>query len=207
MADPELRGGQHKCGCAFAACSATGSAYLAGNWQSPAHYTSSAQQKEDVMATLDGKVAIITGGNSGIGATIAQVFGSKGASVVIAARRVAEGEVVAGRIGPAASFFPTDVTEERDVAALVRHAVERFGRLDCLVNNAGNPGVMSGIAETEAAHWDNVFAVHVRGAMLGMKHAAPLMTAQGSGSIITIASTSGHRAGFPRTVIRQPRRR
>jgi NAD(P)-dependent dehydrogenase (short-subunit alcohol dehydrogenase family) len=148
------------------------------------------------MATLDGKVAIVTGGNSGIGAAIAQLFASKGASVVIAARRVAEGEVVAGRIGPAASFFPTDVTEERDVAALVRHAVERFGRLDCLVNNAGNPGVMGGIAETEVAHWDSVFAVHVRGVMLGMKHAAPLMTAQGSGSIITIASTSGHRAGF-----------
>ena len=148
------------------------------------------------MATLDGKVAIVTGGNSGIGAAIAQLFASKGASVVIAARRVAEGEVVAGRIGPAASFFPTDVTEERDVATLVRHAVERFGRLDCLVNNAGNPGVMGGIAETEVAHWDSVFAVHVRGVMLGMKHAAPLMTAQGSGSIIAIASTSGHRAGF-----------
>ena len=64
------------------------------------------------------------------------------------------------------------------------------------MNNAGNPGVMSGIAETEAAHWDSVFAVHVRGVMLGMKHAAPLMTEQRSGSIITIASTSGHRAGF-----------
>jgi NAD(P)-dependent dehydrogenase (short-subunit alcohol dehydrogenase family) len=114
--------------------------------------------------TLDGKVAIITGGNSGIGATIAQLFACKGASVVIAARRVAESDAVAGRIGSAASFFPTDVTVERDVAALVRHAVERFGRLDCLVNNAGNPGVMSGIRETEAAHWDNVVAVHVRGA-------------------------------------------
>jgi NAD(P)-dependent dehydrogenase (short-subunit alcohol dehydrogenase family) len=56
--------------------------------------------------------------------------------------------------------------------------------------------MMSGIAETEAAHWDSVFAVHVRGVMLGMKHAAPVMTAQGSGSIITIASTSGQRAGF-----------
>ena len=65
------------------------------------------------MATLDGKVAIVTGGNSGIGAAIAQLFASKGASVVIAARRVAEGEGVARRIGAAASFFPTDVTGER----------------------------------------------------------------------------------------------
>jgi NAD(P)-dependent dehydrogenase (short-subunit alcohol dehydrogenase family) len=109
------------------------------------------------MAMLDGKVAIVTGGNSGIGAMTAQVFASEGATVVVAARRVAEGEVIAEQIGPAASFFPTDVTQERDIAALLRHVAERFGRLDCLVNNAGNPGVMNGIAETEAAHWDSVF--------------------------------------------------
>ena len=114
------------------------------------------------MATLDGKVAIVTGGNSGIGAANKKFFffffKKKKKK-----KKKKNLNIVAGRIGPAASFFPADVTEERDVAALVRHAVEQFGRLDCLVNNAGNAGVMGGIAETEVAHWDSVFAVHVRG--------------------------------------------
>ena len=148
------------------------------------------------MGVLEGKVAIVTGGSSGIGAAIAERFASEGARVVIATRRVAEGEATAARVGPNACFVLTHVADEADVSGLVAHALDRFGRLDCLVNNAGNPGHMVPIAETEIAHFDALMAVHVRGAMLAMKHAAPALLRQQSGSVINIASASGLRAGF-----------
>ncbi len=103
---------------------------------------------------------------------------------------------MATRLGANACFFRADVAEEADVSALVAHALDRFGRLDCLVNNAGNPGHMVPIAETETAHFDAVMAVHVRGAMLAMKHAAPALLRQRSGSVINIASASGLRVGY-----------
>ena len=147
------------------------------------------------MDIIKGKVAIVTGASSGIGACIAETFVAEGASVILAAR-LAEGQAIAARLDDAASFIRTDVADEAEVKAMVGHALDRFGRLDCLVNNAGIPGVMVGIAETDAEHFDAVMAVHVRGAMLGIKHAAPTMLRQGGGSIVNIASVSGHRAGF-----------
>jgi NAD(P)-dependent dehydrogenase (short-subunit alcohol dehydrogenase family) len=149
-----------------------------------------------LMGILEGKVAIVTGGTSGIGACVAKLFVLEGAKVVLAARRRAEGEASATRLGHGASFIRTDVAEEADVKAMVEHTLDRFGRLDCLVNNAGTPGRMVGIAETEIAHFDAIMAVHVRGSMLGMKHATPAMLREGGGSIINVASVSGHRAGF-----------
>jgi NAD(P)-dependent dehydrogenase (short-subunit alcohol dehydrogenase family) len=89
------------------------------------------------MSALAGKVAIVTGGTSGIGAAIATLFVAEGARVVIAGRRRDKGEQVAATLGEAATFIRTDVCIEDDVAAMVRHAVEHFGRLDYLVNNAG----------------------------------------------------------------------
>lgn len=148
------------------------------------------------MGVLNGQVAIVTGGSSGIGASIAELFVAEGVRVVIAARRTSEGEAIATRLGPNAEFRRTDVAEEADIRALTGHTLERFGRLDCLVNNAGNPGHMVPIAETVAEEFDAVMAVHVRGAMLGMKHAAPIFLRQRSGSVINIASASGQRAGF-----------
>jgi NAD(P)-dependent dehydrogenase (short-subunit alcohol dehydrogenase family) len=148
------------------------------------------------MGVLDGKVAIVTGGSSGIGAGIAELFVAEGASVIIAARRALEGEAMAARLGPKADFCRTDVAKESDISALIAHALDHFGRLDCLVNNAGNPGHMVPIADTAAEEFDAVMAVHVRGAMLCMKHAAPIMLRQRSGSIINVASASGQRAGF-----------
>jgi NAD(P)-dependent dehydrogenase (short-subunit alcohol dehydrogenase family) len=148
------------------------------------------------MGVLNGQVAIVTGGSSGIGASIAELFVAEGARVVIAARRTSEGEAIATRLGPNAEFRRTDVAEEADIRALTGHTLERFGRLDCLVNNAGNPGHMVPIAETVAEEFDAVMAVHVRGAMLGMKHAAPILLRQRSGSVINIASASGQQAGF-----------
>jgi len=148
------------------------------------------------MSVLNAKVAIVTGASSGIGACIAQLFVSEGAKVVIAARRESEGNAVAARLGPAASFVRTDVACEQDVKKMIARALAQHGRLDILVNNAGIPGHMVGIAETDVEHFDAVMAVHVRGAMLAMKHAAPAILRQGKGSIVNIASVSGYRAGF-----------
>jgi NAD(P)-dependent dehydrogenase (short-subunit alcohol dehydrogenase family) len=148
------------------------------------------------MGRLDDKVAVITGGTSGIGAATAELFVAEGAKVVIAGRRREEGEALAARLGAAASFIRTDVGSEADVAAMVAHAREQFGRIDCLFNNAGIPGRMQSIAETDMAQFDALVQVHVRGVVLGMKHAAAVMLRQGSGSIITTGSVAGLRGGL-----------
>jgi NAD(P)-dependent dehydrogenase (short-subunit alcohol dehydrogenase family) len=148
------------------------------------------------MGVLEGKVAIVTGGTSGIGARSVELFIEEGAKVVIAARRREEGKALAWRLGSAASFIETDVTQEPQLRAMVEQAVARFGRLDCLLNNAGNPGKVSRVADVDIEHFDEVIAVHLRGALIAMKYAAPVMLRQGSGSIINVASISGLRAGF-----------
>jgi NAD(P)-dependent dehydrogenase (short-subunit alcohol dehydrogenase family) len=147
------------------------------------------------MRALDGKVAVITGGTSGIGAKTAERFVAEGAKVVIAGRRSEEGEALVRRLGAAARFIRTDVAEEAQVKAMIEEAVSTFGRLDCLFNNAGTPGRLSGIADVEMAHVDQMMNVHVKGVVLGMKYAAPVMSRQGSGSIINTGSVGGLRAG------------
>jgi NAD(P)-dependent dehydrogenase (short-subunit alcohol dehydrogenase family) len=148
------------------------------------------------MGTLDGKVAIVTGGTSGIGARTAELLIAEGARVVISGRRTDAGEALARSLGREASFKRTDVTVEADVEALVAFAVERYDRLDCLFNNAGEGGTPGGIATLDLERLNRTFAVHLGGAVAGMKHAAPVMVAQGSGSIINIASIGGHVAGW-----------
>jgi NAD(P)-dependent dehydrogenase (short-subunit alcohol dehydrogenase family) len=148
------------------------------------------------MGQLDGKVAIVTGATSGIGERIAEVFVAQGARVVAAGRREAEGGRLAARCGAAMSFIRTDVTDEADVKAMIDHAVTKFGRLDCLVNNAGSGSPVVSITEVAAEHFSPVFDTNVRGVIFGMKHAAPIMISQGSGSIVTIGSASGLRGGL-----------
>jgi NAD(P)-dependent dehydrogenase (short-subunit alcohol dehydrogenase family) len=148
------------------------------------------------MGQLDGKVAIVTGATSGIGERIAEMFIAEGARVVAAGRRESLGRALEARCGSALSFIRTDVADEASVKAMINHAVTRFGRLDCLVNNAGTGSPMVSISEVTGEHFSSVFDTNVRGAIFGMKHAAPIMTAQRSGSIITIASGAGLRAGF-----------
>ena len=148
------------------------------------------------MGQLDGKVAIVTGATSGIGERIAEVFVAEGARVVGAGRREREGRALEARCGPALSFIRTDVADEASVKAMVAHAAARFGRLDCLVNNAGAGSPMVSISEVTSEHFSSVFDTNVRGVMFGMKHAAPIMIAQGSGTIITIASVGGLRGGL-----------
>jgi NAD(P)-dependent dehydrogenase (short-subunit alcohol dehydrogenase family) len=145
------------------------------------------------MSALDGKVAIVTGGTSGIGERIAEVFVAEGAKVVVAARRQEEGEKLAQRLG--VTFIRADVANEDDVKTMVDHAVKAFGRVDCLVNNAGVPSPMVSITEIDAAAIDQLLAVNVRGVLLGIKHVAPAMLRQKSGSIINIGSIAGLRGG------------
>lgn len=148
------------------------------------------------MNSLQGKVAVITGGTSGIGQRTAELFVAEGAKVVIAGRRKDRGERIAQELGEAASFIRTDVSVESDVAAMIDHAVDSFGRLDCLVNNAGRGSQFVTIPEVDLKEFDAVIAVHLRAVLAGMKYAAPVMAAQGAGSIITIASVNGIRAGI-----------
>jgi NAD(P)-dependent dehydrogenase (short-subunit alcohol dehydrogenase family) len=147
------------------------------------------------MGQLDGKIAIVTGATSGIGERIAEVFVAEGARVIAAGRRTDQGEALAARCGEALSFVRADVSKEVDVKAMIDHAVTRFGRLDCLVNNAGSGAPMVSIADVTEEQFHTVFGVNVLGVMLCIKHAAPIMLRQGAGSLITVASVSGLRAG------------
>jgi NAD(P)-dependent dehydrogenase (short-subunit alcohol dehydrogenase family) len=145
------------------------------------------------MGALNGKVAIVTGGTSGIGEGIAELFVAEGAKVVVAARRQEEGAALEKRLG--VRFIRTDVASEADVKAMIDQTVARFGRVDCLVNNAALPAPMVSITEIDVATIDQLLAVNVRGVLLGIKHVAPVMLQQGSGSIINIGSMAGIRGG------------
>ncbi|MBV9522762.1 MAG: glucose 1-dehydrogenase [Alphaproteobacteria bacterium] len=153
------------------------------------------------MGKLEGKVAIITGATSGIGLRTAELFIAEGARIVIAGRRKAEGEAIAARLGAACTFRAADVTQESEVKALVEDAATRFGRLDCLFNNAGGPAPTGGIADIPVEGFDAAIALLLRSVMLGMKHAAPIMRRQGSGSIINNGSIAGSRAGYSSSLI------
>lgn len=147
------------------------------------------------MAELEGRVAIVTGGASGIGAATVRLFVENGARVVIADMQSARGEALSRELAPNAVFQQTDVTREDDLRAMVARAESSFGRLDCIFNNAGFGGALGGISETRTDEWDMTFYVLVRGVFLGMKHAAPLIRRQG-GSIISTASVAAMVAGY-----------
>ena len=143
------------------------------------------------MGRLDGKVAVITGATSGIGLHTAELFVAEGAKVVIAGRRAPEGEALAKKLGATCIFRQTDVTVEAQMKALIALSVEKFGRIDCLFNNAGGPAQTGGIEGLEVERFDAAMATLIRSVMLGMKHAAPHMRKQGCGSIINNGSIAG----------------
>jgi NAD(P)-dependent dehydrogenase (short-subunit alcohol dehydrogenase family) len=149
-----------------------------------------------IMGVLDGRVAVITGGTSGIGARTAELFAEEGATTVIAGRRAAQGEALAARLGSKVAFVRADVAVEADVEALISGTAERHGRVDCVVNCAGEGGSPGGIATMDLGQLQRTLAIHLGGTAAAMKHAAPVMTAQRSGSIINIASIGGHIAGW-----------
>ncbi|MEU6343666.1 SDR family oxidoreductase [Streptomyces sp. NPDC046977] len=148
------------------------------------------------MKRLDGKVAVITGATSGIGAAIAQRFVDEGAQVALSGRRLDSGLSTAERLGEAAVFVQADVSVESDVQQLMRSAVDRFGGLDILVNNAGAPATIGSVTEIDLDAFRRVYEVNVCGPMLGIKYAGRFMREQGSGSIINIGSVAGMRAAI-----------
>ncbi len=148
------------------------------------------------MGILDGKVAVITGGASGIGEAAVRRFVSEGASVVLADLQDDRGSALAAELGAATVYTHADVSQEAEVRAAIELACSRFGRLDCLFNNAGAPGVGGPIEETPAQGFDQAIGLLLRSVFLGMKHATPVMKRQGAGSIISTASVAGLQAGF-----------
>ena len=147
------------------------------------------------MKRLDGRVAIITGGASGIGAASARMFVAEGARVLIADMRNEPGEHLAKELGDAATFCRVDVSCEADVENAVGAAVDRWGRLDCMFNNAGFGGALGPIESTSVEEFDITFDVLLKGVFLGIKHAAPVMRRQGGGAIINTASVAGLKTG------------
>ena len=148
------------------------------------------------MGRLDDKIALITGGASGIGARTAQRFVAEGARVLIADMQVERGEALAAQLGHGTLFQATEVSQEKQVRAAIERCLDGFGRLDCIFNNAGFGGVLGPIAETPVEEFDLTLSVLVRGVFLGIKHAAPSMIEQGSGSIISTASIAAFQGGI-----------
>jgi NAD(P)-dependent dehydrogenase (short-subunit alcohol dehydrogenase family) len=147
------------------------------------------------MRRLEGRTAIITGGASGIGAASVRLFAEEGARVLIADMQRERGEALARSLGDAARFRAVDVTREADVKDAVDEVMKRWGRLDCIYNNAGFGGALGPIESTSVEDFDITFDVLVKGVFLGMKHAAPVMKAQRSGSILSTASVAGLQTG------------
>jgi NAD(P)-dependent dehydrogenase (short-subunit alcohol dehydrogenase family) len=148
------------------------------------------------MAKLDGKVAVITGGASGMGAGTVRRFVAEGARVVIADVSDERGTKLAEELGSSATYVHADVSRESDVAAAIASAVERWGRLDCVFNNAGFGGVDEMLEAIPMDGYQQTMDVLVKGVLLGIKHAAPIMKKQRSGSIINTGSVAGMQAGY-----------
>jgi NAD(P)-dependent dehydrogenase (short-subunit alcohol dehydrogenase family) len=148
------------------------------------------------MGRLEGKVAVVTGGASGIGEGTVRLFAAEGARVLIADIQDARGEKLAEELGPATSYCHTDVAREDDVRGAIAQAVAKWGQLDVMFNNAGIGGVAGPIESTDMEEYDRTMGVLLRGVVLGMKHAAPVMKAQGNGCIISTASVAGVGIGF-----------
>jgi NAD(P)-dependent dehydrogenase (short-subunit alcohol dehydrogenase family) len=147
------------------------------------------------MSRLAGKVAIITGGGSGIGAATAVRFVAEGAAVIVADADQEAGQKIVGELhkkGGRGIHIVTDVAEEDSVRQLMDLGVRQFGRLDVLVNNAGMRGPLKGIDELSAREWSEVIATNLTGVFYGVKHAARVMKQQKSGGvIINISSVLG----------------
>jgi meso-butanediol dehydrogenase / (S,S)-butanediol dehydrogenase / diacetyl reductase len=138
---------------------------------------------------LKNKIAIVTGGGSGIGEATARLFAAEGATVIVADKNIASAKAVAAEIGGTASALEVDVAKTVSVKAMIDGTVAKLGRLDVLFNNAGY-GITGSVVETAEDDWDALMAVNVRGVYLGCKYAIPHMIRQGGGAIVNTASTT-----------------
>jgi meso-butanediol dehydrogenase/(S,S)-butanediol dehydrogenase/diacetyl reductase len=136
---------------------------------------------------LKGKICIITGGGSGIGRAACHLFAREGATVIVADKSAPAAQDVATALGGSAVAVEVDVSSNAGVARMVGDTVERFGRLDVLVNNAGY-GIKGTVIETEEDDWNRLMAVNVNGVFFGCKHAIAQMRRQGGGVIVNTAS-------------------
>lgn len=154
------------------------------------------------MGKLDGKITIVTGATSGIGRRTVEIFVREGAKVVATGRREDLGKTLEGSLGQDKCLFvKADATKESDVKAMFEACLAKWGRIDCLFNNAGGPAPVGGIETIPVEGFDAAMATLVRSVMLGMKHAAPIMMKQGAGSIINNGSIAGRRAGYSTSMI------
>lgn len=143
---------------------------------------------------LEGRIAIITGGGSGIGHEACKLFAGEGACVIVADRNRNAASAVAEEIrniGGKAQPFAVDVGRESEVKAMVDAVVAEHGRIDILVNNAGY-GFSGSVVTTSEADWDALMAVNVKGVFFGCKHAIPVMAAHGGGAIVSTASAAAN---------------
>lgn len=148
---------------------------------------------------MNAPVVIVTGALTGIGRATALAFAREGARVVVSGRREKEGLALAAeirRLDAQAEFVRADVRLEGEVRSLVEHAVERFGRLDVAVNNAGTEGTFGPLIEQTTDAYSATFETNVLGTLLSLKHELRVMLKQGSGSIVNLSSIAGH-VGMP----------
>jgi NAD(P)-dependent dehydrogenase (short-subunit alcohol dehydrogenase family) len=148
------------------------------------------------MGKLDGKVAVITGGASGIGEATVRLFAAEGARVLIADMQEDKGHALVAELGQEAAFVQVNVTHEVEVKAAIDAAVSRWGRLDCLFNNAGFGGALGPLEDTSVEDFDMTFDVLVKGVFLGIKYASPIMKRQRSGNMLNTGSIAGLQAGL-----------
>ena len=151
------------------------------------------------MKEFDGKVALVTGGSSGIGRATALAFAREGAQVVIGDRNTRRGEETVSMIrnaGGTASFRRTDVLVAADIEALVEHAISEYGGLDLAFNNAGIEGDVRPLVEQTEANYDAIMDINVKGVWLSMKYEIPRMLERGGGAIVNCSSVAGV-VGFP----------
>lgn len=142
------------------------------------------------MGRIEGQVAVITGGASGIGEATVRRFCEEGARIVIADIQEAKGRALAEELGDSARFAPVDVTEENQISDAIALAVADFGRFDIMFNNAGVVGALGSLLETPADQWRKTIDILLTGVFLGIKQAALVMVPQRSGVILNTASTA-----------------
>ena len=146
------------------------------------------------MKKFTDKIALITGGNSGIGRATALAFAEEGAKVVIAGRRIKEGEQTVNlikKVGGQSIFIPTDITKEIEVKNLISQTVKTFGHLDYAFNNAGTPGILKVNMDDSEENWNKVINTNLKGVWLCMKYQIPEMVKNGGGAIVNNASIRG----------------